>query len=308
MRFWGDKRYHSLDHALRKRYGGKVIKLSVDAGFTCPNRDGSKGFTGCLYCSEQGSGDFAGDRSLAIADQLEAQKALLARKWQADRYIAYFQSFSNTYGPPERLRHLYEEALAVPGIVGLAIATRPDLIDPKTVDLLASYGEHLSWVELGLQSSHPMSMERLQLRYRRDDVERAVELLRDRGINVVVHVIFGLPWESHEEVLETIDFVNALGVQGIKIHMLHVLEHTGLARMHMKRPFSLLTRNAYISLVVSALSVLDPEIVVHRMTGDGKKEELLAPRWILNKRAVLNGIDRRLKEEGIHQGLYYEEV
>ncbi len=307
MQQWGNKRYHSLDYALKKRYGGKVVKLAIDAGFTCPNRDGSKGRTGCLFCSESGSGDFAGDCKLDIEEQLQEQRALLAEKWCANRFIAYFQSFSNTYGPSDRLRDLYDRALASPEILGMAIATRPDLIDEDTADLLASYGDRLTWVELGLQSSHPMSMERLQLRYKRGDVEQAVALLKNRGIDVVVHVIFGLPWESTEETLETIDYVNALGVQGIKIHMLHILEQTGLGRIHAQRPFSLLTREAYMALVVSALGALDPEIVIHRLTGDGKKDQLVAPRWILDKRAVLNGIDRRLKEQKVYQGLFFEE-
>lgn len=307
MERWGNKRYHSLDYALKERYGGKVVKLAVDGGFTCPNRDGSKGRSGCLYCSESGSGDFAGDRNHSVADQLRDQRALLASKWRANRFIAYFQSFSNTYAPPERLRDLYDQALEAPGIVGLAVATRPDLIDEKTVDLLTSYGDRLAWVELGLQSSHPMSMERLQLRYKREEVEQAVALLRNSGIDVVVHVIFGLPWETAEETLETIDYVNALGVQGIKIHMLHILKQTGLGRIHARHPFSLLSREAYISLVVSALGALDPGIVIHRLTGDGKKEDLMGPGWILNKRAVLNGIDHRLKERSIHQGIFWEE-
>lgn len=305
---WFDKRYHTLDHEMKTTFGRKVAKLSLDGGFTCPNRDGTLGSRGCIFCSEVGSGEFAGSRNLGIREQIEEQKRLLSHKWPGAKYIAYFQNFTNTYGSIEKLERLYREALSCPDVVGLAIATRPDCLPAETVELLADLSKATYlWVELGLQTIHPKSAVFIRRGYDLECFEAAVENLKEKRIRTAVHLIFGLPGESREEMLESADYVAGIGVWGVKIHLLHVLMDTDLHRYYLKNPFPLMSREEYTGVVCDAIEILPPDMVVHRLTGDGKKDRLVGPWWSLDKLRVLSGIDQELKKRDSFQGIKYRE-
>lgn len=296
-------RYRSLSEELKQQFGHKVIKLSIDAGFSCPNRDGLCGDRGCLFCSEQGSGEFGGSRSKRIREQMDDQVELLYDKWPNASYIAYFQSFTNTYADVVTLRRLYEEALSYPKVVGLAIATRPDCLDDEVLDLLSELNERCYvWIELGLQSIHESSAVFLRRGYPLSVFETVYEKLHRRGIRCVVHTILGLPTESKEDMLQTMDYLSSKRIWGIKLHMLNVLRGTDLAAIYEKDPFPLLSREEYVELVCEIIAHLEPNIVLHRITGDGAKELLIAPHWILDKRGVLNAIGQNLKRKKILQG------
>ncbi|NLX62805.1 MAG: TIGR01212 family radical SAM protein [Tissierellia bacterium] len=300
---WGDKRYHTLNYELRKTFGKKVIKLSLDGGFTCPNRDGTVGHRGCIFCGEEGSGEFAASRRLDIREQIKEQKRLLSNKWKTDKYIAYFQNFTNTYSSYEDLREKYFTALFQQGIVGLAIATRPDCLPDKVMDLLEEINrETYLWVELGLQSIHDRSAKFIRRGYPLRIYDEAVRRLRERNIRVVTHLIFGLPCESKKDTLESVKYVASTKTWGVKFHMLYIQKDTDLYKYYLKNPFPILSREEYISLVVDALEYLPKDMVVHRVTGDGKKELLVEPRWTLDKLRVLSGIDRELKLRNSYQG------
>ena len=301
---WNDKRYHTLNYELRKEFGSKVFKLSLDGGFTCPNRDGRIGTRGCIFCSEEGSGEFAASRSLNIKDQIVEQIDFLSPKWKTGKYIAYFQNFTNTYAPVNVLKDKYEEALSCEGIVGLAIATRPDCLSDNILDLLEEINKRTYlWVELGLQTIHEKSAKIIRRGYSLDVYERAINDLNKRGIKVVTHLIFGLPGESNSDILESIKYVANKKTWGVKLHLMHILKDTDLYEYYKSNPFSLLEKEEYISLIADALEILPKDIVIHRVTGDGAKEALVGPWWSLDKLSVISGIDMELKRRDTYQGI-----
>ncbi len=304
-----NKRYYTYDYYLRSTYGGKCAKLPIDAGLTCPNIDGRCGTGGCIYCSDRGSGDFAPDSVLPVREQIALQKAAFARKWDTTRCIAYFQAHTNTYAPLERLRTLYEEALAEEGIVGLNIATRADCLPEDVVDYLASLAARTTLtVELGLQSSCDATARRIHRGHSFAQFVQGYERLRcaDRRINICVHIILGLPGESDADMMQTVRDVAALHPDQIKIHLLHVLRGTPLAAMYESGRYEPLARERYVRLVADALELLPPDTVIGRLTGDGKADDLLAPLWSTKKTAVINDIDKLLYDRNSWQGKKYE--
>ncbi|HEY5975848.1 MAG TPA: TIGR01212 family radical SAM protein [Geobacteraceae bacterium] len=297
-----EKRYTTLSDELRRTFGCRVQRITVDAGFTCPNRDGTLASGGCIFCSERGSGADNIARGLPVAAQLAQGKAAMIRRYHAHRFIAYFQPYSNTYAPVERLRALYDEALAVPEVVGLIVGTRPDCLPPDVLDLLAEYGRRTwFWLELGLQSPHDRTLVRLNRGHDFAVFAEAARAVTARGIRLCAHVILGLPGESRAEMLATAGILNRLGVSGVKIHLLHVMRGTPLAAMYERGEVPLLERDEYVALVCDFLERLEPRILIHRLTGDGGRD-LLAPAWAAAKMQVLNGIDRELERRGTRQG------
>lgn len=306
---WLDKRYHTLNYELRSIFGQKVIKLSLDGGFTCPNRDGTIGTKGCVFCSEEGSGEFSAPRYFSIKKQIQQQKDFLSPKWQTGKYIAYFQNYTNTYGPVDELRKIYEEALSCEGVVGLAIATRPDCLSKEVIDLLEELSKKAYvWIELGLQTIHEKTAKFLRRGYSLDVFESAISMLKEKRINAVVHLILGLPGESYEDILQSVRYIAKVGTQGVKLHLLHVLEGTDLKDIYEQEKFHLLSKEQYISLVVDVLELLPPEMVIHRVTGDGAKDLLVGPRWSLDKLSVLSGIDKEFKKRDSYQGIKYANI
>ena len=301
-----NKRYHTYDYYLRHRFGGKVAKLPLDAGFTCPNIDGRCGRGGCIYCSDRGSGDFAGACEHPIALQIADQKKLFARKWDVSRCIAYFQAHTNTYAPVERLRRCFEEALAQEGIVGINIATRADCLPDDVVEYLAELAERtVLTVELGLQTSNDETAKRINRGHGFAEFCTGVDKLRraNPNIGVGVHLILGLPGEDDETMLRTVRDVAALRPDMVKLHLLHVLRGTQLARLYEAGAYEPLERERYIRLVADALELLPPETVIGRLTGDGKAEDLLAPLWSQRKTTVINDIDKLLFARSSYQGI-----
>lgn len=298
------KPYRSLNEYYREIFGRKAAKISLDGGFTCPNRDGTCGTRGCLFCSAGGSGDFAENAALSIPEQIARGKAQTAGKWKDPAYIAYFQAFTNTYAPAAELRQKYESALSCEGIEGISIATRADCLPADVLDLLSDLQKktHL-WVELGLQTADAASALRIRRGYPLSIFESAVHALAERQIPVVVHIILGLPGEDRETLLRTIDCVNRLPVQGIKLQLLHVLSDSDLAAVYAAGEYTPLSKEEYISLVADCIAHLRADIVIHRLTGDGDKSTLLAPLWSLKKRDVLNSIHKYLRENNIKQGM-----
>lgn len=306
-RLWGDKRYQSLNHFLRRKFGQKVFKVALDAGFSCPNRDGTISTTGCLFCSARGSGDFAGRRGSSLEEQFQEVKAFMHKKWPRAGYIAYFQAFTNTYAPPARLSSIYRQALNLEGVVGLAVATRPDCLSEEVLDILQSVGEkRYLWVELGLQSIHRKSAERFNLGYTFNEFLDALTRLKARSIESCAHLILGLPGESRDDMMASALKVAGLPLDGIKLHLLHVMKGTGLGRLYQQEPFATLSRDEYVELVVDILEILPADMVIHRLTGDSPRDTLLEPQWSLNKWEVLNSIDRRLAERNTWQGKFWK--
>lgn len=296
-------RYNAFSEELKKVFGCRVQRLSVDAGFTCPNRDGTVGVDGCIFCGGKGSGSFGILQGAGVAAQLEHAKEVMVRKYKAALFIAYFQSYSNTYAPVERLKALYDQALAVPDVVGLIVGTRPDCLPEETLDLLASYAKRCYfWLELGLQSPLDRTLKAIGRGHDLASFTAALAGCKKRGIRVCAHVILGLPGESRQEMLSGADFLNESGVEGVKIHLLHVMRGTRLAEQFLEGAVRMLDRDEYVGLVCDFLERLDPRIVVQRLTGDGNREELLAPRWSLHKFEVLNCIDYELERRGAEQG------
>ena len=283
----------TVNRYLREQYGTKVYKIALNGGFTCPNRDGTKGTGGCIFCSGSGSGDFAESPGLSVTEQIEEGKRRVEAKMPKDggKYIAYFQAFTNTYAPVERLRALFTEAIRHPDVVILSIATRPDCLPPDVIALLAELSRIKPvWVELGLQTIHEKTAEYIRRGYPLRDYDEAVKRLREAGIYTITHVILGLPGETKEEMLETVSYVARSGVQGIKLQLLHVLEGTDLAEEYRVGKFEVLSMDEYVGLVKESLARLPEEMTVHRMTGDGNRRELIAPLWSLDKKRVLNRI------------------
>ena len=297
------KRYNAFSEELKRTFGCRVHRISIDAGFTCPNRDGSVGTDGCIYCGGAGSGSFGILRGVQVAEQLAEGKEVMVRKYKASKFIAYFQAYSNTYAPVDLLRILYDEALAVPDVVGLIVGTRPDCLPPHTLDLLAEYaGKTWFWLELGLQSPLDRTLKLLNRGHDYNRFASAVGACRERGIRVCAHIILGLPGETRAEMLATAETLNGLGVEGVKIHLLHVMRDTPLAALYHKGEVRLLQRDDYVGLVCDFLERLDPRISIQRLTGDGGREHLVAPLWSLAKFEVLNAIDGELQRRGTRQG------
>lgn len=300
---WGEKPYRSLDFDLKERFGAKVYKISLNGGMTCPNRDGTLDTRGCIFCSSGGSGDFAGDAGQSITAQIEAQRAGLVRKFPVRHFIAYFQAYTNTYAPTEYLRRIFTEALAHPDVVGLSIGTRPDCLSDETLALLAELNRQKPvFVELGFQTMHEKTAALIRRGYQRPCFEQAVMKLRDRGLEVIVHTILGLPGETTADVLATIGYLNHCDIQGIKLQLLHVLSGTDLADYYRSPGFAVLTQEQYIDLVIRCIELLSPDITIHRLTGDGPKDLLIAPLWSSRKRSVLNRIHQELKLKNTWQG------
>ena len=294
--------YNSISTWLRERFGCKVVKLALDSGLTCPNRDGSKGTGGCSFCSAGGSGDFAG----SIKEQITG----LSRKWTAGgesdseiKYIAYFQSYSGTYAPAETLRSMWDEALSHEGVIGLAVATRPDCLGPEVLALLDEYNKKtFLWVELGLQTARDDSAESFNRCWKTEEFKKAMENLAQLGIRCVVHLILGLPGETKDDMLESARYTASFSPFGIKIHMLHLMKGTRMGEKYLKAPFPLLSMQEYISTVCDILEIMPQETTVHRLTGDAPQSLLIAPDWTRNKHAVLNGIQKEFSRRGTYQG------
>ena len=300
---WGEKPYHSLDYMLRERFGEKVYKVTLNGGMSCPNRDGKLGTRGCIFCSAGGSGDFAADSSLSITEQIDRQISILSAKRPIHKYIAYFQAFTNTYAPVEYLEKIFTEALSHPGIVALSIGTRPDCLGKDVVTLLSRLNRQKPvWVELGLQTIHEKTAADIRRGYPLSCFEDAVKRLRSEDIEVIVHTILGLPGESTQDILNTMEYLNHQDIQGIKLQLLHVLRGTDLASDYEKGLFCTYERDEYISLVISCLEHLRPDMVIHRITGDGPKDLLISPLWASRKREVLNLLHHQMKENHNYQG------
>ena len=296
------KRFYPYFSYLKHRYGGRVAKIPLDGGFTCPNRDGTKGTGGCVYCSACGSGDFVAHPSRPLSEQFASYRGVLAGKWSPAGYIPYFQSFTGTYAPPDRLRALYAEALALPDVVGLSIATRPDCLDDDVCAVLAEFAAQTDLtVELGVQTVWDETAARCNLCHTYADTEQAVRRLRGLNVQICVHLIDGLPGETHAQMVQSARAVGRLGIDAVKLHLLHVLRGTPLA----ETDYTCLTQEEYVSVVCDQLEVLPPTVVIQRLTGDGRGEDLIAPDWSRNKRRVLAAIDRELRRRDSWQGKFH---
>ncbi|SDB10669.1 TIGR01212 family radical SAM protein [Eubacterium oxidoreducens] len=304
---WHQKRYHSLDAYIKNTYGEKMYRISINAGMTCPNRDGTCSSGGCIFCSEGGSGDFAPAAFSSITEQIEEGKRNLSKKVHCRYFIAYFQAFSNTYDSVERLRTLYTEAISHPDIKILSIATRPDCLNDEIIALLDEINRIKPvWIELGLQTIHERTHRRMNTHFHIKDYEKACDQLHAIGVNVITHVIFSLPEETKEEMLATIQYLASRRTDGIKIHMLFVLKHTQLGRYYRQHPFPLLSCEEYVNLVCDSLELLPPDCIIHRLTGDGPKDLLIEPQWTSNKLVVFNSIQKTMKARNTYQGIYYK--
>ncbi|MGB5931742.1 MAG: TIGR01212 family radical SAM protein [Anaerolineae bacterium] len=301
---FGEKRYRPFSRYLREIFGCRVQKIPLDAGFTCPNRDGRVGFEGCIYCGPRGSGTGAYENGVPLGEQIRAGIESGKRRFGKCKFIAYFQAFTNTYAPPERLKSLYDEALRHQEVVGLSIGTRPDCAPDEVLEVLEDYARRCHfWVEYGLQSAHDYTLELIN---RGHDIARfvdAVERTKGRGINICAHIILGLPGETKEEMMTTADLVASLKLEGLKIHSLYVLKGTKLAEIHQRGEFRLLELEEYVSLVCDFLERLPPDMVIQRLTGEAPRDLLVAPRWSREKMAVLGKIDTELEQRGSYQGI-----
>ena len=305
---WNGKPYHSLDYMLKERFGEKVYKVTLNGGMSCPNRDGTIGHGGCIFCSEGGSGDCAASAALSIHEQIDSQIAMLSAKRPIHKYIAYFQAYTNTYAPLSYLERIFTEAIEHEDIVGLSIGTRPDCLPDETLDLLSELNKKKPvTVELGLQTIHERTAAFIRRGYKLSCFEDALEKLQERKLETVVHTILGLPGENTENILETMRYLNAHHIDGIKLQLLHVLKHTDLAAYYGQTGFHILSEDEYVDLVIRCLEVLSPDITIHRLTGDGPSDLLIAPLWSLKKRSVLNHIHHELKVRDTWQGRLFTE-
>jgi len=296
-----NKRYHTFNYFLKNKFGKKVFKVSLNGGFSCPNKiDGN----GCIFCSKKGSGDFAGDRCDDLLTQFDNVKTMMEQKWPDSYYIGYFQADTNTYAPLSNLKEKFEPILNIPNVVGLFIATRSDAISEEVLDYLEDLNKRTFLViELGLQSMHNRTLKYINRGHDLDNFEFMLKELKRRNINVVVHIINGLPNESKEDMLNTVRYLNGLKIDGIKIHMLYVIENTKLADIYKNSPFNLLTKDEYVDIVCDQVELLEENIVIHRITGDPVKEDLIEPFWLLKKFIVLNDIDKELAKRNSYQGI-----
>lgn len=305
-RTWDGRRYYSLDSYLKQTFGEKVYKIILNGGMSCPNRDGHIGRGGCIFCSANGSGDFAGDASLSITEQIETGKEDLLKKRPVHSYIAYFQAFTNTYAPVEYLEKIFLEAIRDPDVKVLSVATRPDCLGEGVLELLKRLNQIKPvWVELGLQTIHPKTARFIRRGYNLDVFDQAVRRLRQIGVTVIVHMILYLPGETDNMMLDTLDYLNQSDIQGIKLQLLHILKGTDLAQVYADTPFHIPDMEEYVHMLGTCIARLRPDIVIHRLTGDGPKDLLIAPLWTGAKRTVLNRIHQYLKESDIWQGKEY---
>lgn len=312
---WGEKPYYSLSYYFKSVYGEKIYKIALDGGMTCPNRDGTLDTRGCIFCSEGGSGEFSAPMNRCHPDikaQIQEGKKRLEGKKTGTRFVAYFQPFTNTYGPIHHLQAIYEAALSDPEIIGISIATRPDCLSGEVIQLLSDltkkYSTKFIWVELGLQTIHRETALYIRRGYELSVFEEAVKKLQHIQIPVIVHVILGLPGETREHMLSTVEYLNTFPIFGIKLQLLHVLEGTDLAKDFAKREFDVLTMEEYIDIVIACLEQLNPEIVIHRLTGDGPKNILIAPTWSRDKRVVLNTLLHTMRQRDSWQGKLVPQV
>lgn len=309
MENWNGKPYHSFDYMLKERFGEKIYKVALNGGMTCPNRDGTLGNRGCIFCSAGGSGDFAGNRQDSITQQIEKQASSIRQKRGVAKFIAYFQAYTNTYAPVDYLRKIYTEAISHPDIVAVSIGTRPDCLDKDILQLLDELNQKKPvWVELGLQTIHETTAQYIRRGYPLSCFEQAVSELRKRNLDVIVHTILGLPGENRNDILSTIEYLNHQDIQGIKLQLLHVLKGTDLADDYLAGKFQVYTMEEYLDLVIDCLEHLNPEFVIHRLTGDGPKDLLIAPLWSSAKRTVLNTLHRKCKLQHSFQGKKYKPI
>lgn len=298
-----NKRYHTLDYYYKHKFGCKIAKISLNAGFTCPNKDGTKGVGGCIYCSKLGSGDYAGKPNKSLTEQFYEIKEIMDKKWPNTKYIGYFQANTNTYAPVSVLKEKYEEILKIDSVVGLNIATRSDSITNECLDYLEELSKRTYLtIELGLQTIHEKTNKLINRGETLQEFEDMLTKLRNKNINVVVHIINGLPYETKQDMLETIKYVNNLDIQGIKIHMLHVIKGTKLEELFNKEHFHILTREEYVDIVCDELELLREEIVINRITGDPNPDDLIEPKWLIKKFGVLNEIDKEMAKRNTYQG------
>ncbi len=298
-----NKRYHTLDYFYKHKFHSKVFKVSLNAGFSCPNIDGTVGSGGCIYCSPLGSGEYAGKKEDSLLVQFENVKKMMLQKWPNSKYIGYFQAHTNTYAPLPILKEKYESILNLPNVVGLSIATRPDAISEECLNYLEELSQKTYLVvELGLQTIHEKTSQLINRCHSLECFENMVSKLRNRNIDVVVHIINGLPYETEEMMIETAKYLNTLDIQGVKIHMLSILKNTKLATIYQEKQFPTLSREQYIEITCKQLEYLRPEIVIHRLTGDPKIEDLIEPNWLIKKVTILNDIDKYLVNNNTYQG------
>lgn len=298
-----NKRYHTLDYFYKHKFNSKVFKVSLNAGLSCPNIDGKVGKGGCIYCSNSGSGEFAGNKNDDIITQFNEIKKMMLKKWPNAKYIGYFQAHTNTYAPVETLKKLYEPILQQENVVGLNIATRPDAISDECLKYLEELNKktYLT-IELGLQTIHKKTTKIINRCHTLECFENMVKKLREKNINVVVHIINGLPYETKEDMIKTAKYLNTLDIQGIKIHMLSVIKNTKLEKLYQLKPFHILTEEEYIDIVINQLENLSPEIVINRITGDPKLDDLIQPTWLVKKFCVLNNIDKEMVKRNTYKG------
>ena len=298
-----NKRYYTLNYYYKKKYHCKVCKISLNAGFSCPNKDGKVSYGGCIFCSKLGSGDFAGDKTHDLITQFNEIKEKMLKKWPESKFIGYFQANTNTYAKVETLKKYYESILSLDNVVGLNIATRSDAIDDDVLNYLDILNKKCDLtIELGLQSMHDETLKYINRGHDLNNFIECFNKLKQRNIKVVVHIINGLPGETKEMMIKTAKFLNELNIDGIKIHMLHIVKDTKLAEIYEKEHFPILSKEEYIDIIINQLEFLNENIVIHRITGDPKKEDLIEPSWLLKKFCVLNDIDKEMKNRNTYQG------
>ena len=304
-----NKRYHTLNYHFKTKYNSKVVKISLNAGFNCPNIDGTVGYGGCIYCSKSGSGEFGGDKNKPLTEQFYDIKKVIDKKWPNSKYIAYFQAHTNTYAPVNILKEKYESVLNLDNVIGIAIATRADSISDECLEYLSDLNKRTNLtIELGLQTIHDTTSKLINRCHTLKQFEETYYKLKERNIEVVVHIINGLPYETKKMMLETVKYLNKLKIDGIKIHMLNIVKDTALATLYQTKPFHILTKEEYIDIVIKQLELLDPKIVIHRITSDPDPKNLIAPTWLLKKCNLLNDIDKEMKKRDTYQGKIISEV
>ena len=300
---WGDKHYHSLDFYLKNTFGEKIYRLSLNAGMTCPNRDGKIDTRGCIFCSAGGSGDFASAKTQSITDQIASAKIRLQGKTSCQKFVAYFQAYTNTYAPISYLRTIFTEAINHPDIVALSIATRCDCLSNEVLDLLAELNRIKPvWIELGLQTIHKETLRFIRSGFTLSQFNEAVNALSERKLTAIVHLILGLPGETKDMMLESLSYICSLPISGVKLQLLHVLRHTDLAAIYEETPFSTFSLEEYCDFIIDCVEQIPPDIVIHRLTGDGPRSLLIAPLWSTDKKRVLNTIQKRFLERNTWQG------
>lgn len=303
-----NKRYYTYDFYLKNKFGCKVFKVPLDAGFTCPNRDGTIGTGGCIFCNSQGSGEFSGDSLDSLETQFEKMKNVLHKKWPVAKYIAYFQAFTNTYAPVEILKKKFETFINADNVVGISIATRPDCLPENIIDYLENLSKKTElWVELGLQTINDKTAKLINRGYDYNVFLNAVKELRKRNISITVHIINGLPYETKKDMIDTIKSLSKLDIQGVKIHSLNILKNTELARLYLSTKFYIMSFEEYIDLLVEQLEHLRENIIVQRISGDAIPSELIEPKWSINKRNIANSLDKKMSMLDTYQGIKYHE-